>query len=193
MRPRRRRSPPTGSAAVPIRQQRLNDAWTLVMGGQFHDIIPGTSMPKAYEYAWNDQILALNQFAGVLTSATEAVASGMNTQAKGMPVVVYNPLNIAARRRGGSGRRVPGRHAESVRVTGPDGKDVPAQLDRRQGAVPGEACRPSATRCSTCRPADAPAAVRRLKAHRRSSLENAALPRQARCERRHRQHLRQDC
>ena len=26
--------------------QRLNNAWTLVMGGQFHDIIPGTSHPE---------------------------------------------------------------------------------------------------------------------------------------------------
>ena len=41
------------------------------MGAQFHDIIPGTSIPKAYEYAWNDQVLAMNQFAGVLSSATD--------------------------------------------------------------------------------------------------------------------------
>ncbi len=30
-------------------QQRLNDAWTLVMGGHFHDIMAGTATPKAYE------------------------------------------------------------------------------------------------------------------------------------------------
>ena len=65
------------------------------MGAQFHDIIPGTSIPKAYEYAWNDQVLAMNQFAGVLSSATDAVASALNTQAAGTPIVVYNPLNIA--------------------------------------------------------------------------------------------------
>jgi dGTP triphosphohydrolase len=65
------------------------------MGSQFHDIIPGTSTPKAYEYAWNDQILALNQFASVLTSATESVVSGMNTETKGTAIVVYNPLSIA--------------------------------------------------------------------------------------------------
>ncbi len=37
-----------GSRPYPI--DRLTSAWTLVMGGQFHDIIPGTSLPKAYEY-----------------------------------------------------------------------------------------------------------------------------------------------
>ena len=28
-------------------QQRLNDDWTLVMGGHFHDIMAGTATPKA--------------------------------------------------------------------------------------------------------------------------------------------------
>src|SRR5712692_5448130 len=52
----------------PYPQQRLNDAWTLVMGGQFHDIAAGTATPKAYEYSWNDDVLAMNQFASVLTT-----------------------------------------------------------------------------------------------------------------------------
>ena len=76
-------------------QQRLNNAWTLVMGGQFHDILPGTATPKAFEFSWNDDVIAMNQFAGVLTDATEAIASGLNTDTTGMPIVVYNPLNIA--------------------------------------------------------------------------------------------------
>ena len=113
--------------ARPYPLQRLTDAWTLVMGGQFHDIIPGTATPKAYEYAWNDQILALNQFAGVLTNATEAVASGMNTQTKGVPVVVYNSLNISREDVVEAKVSLPA-GATSVRVSGPDGKDVPAQL-----------------------------------------------------------------
>ena len=115
-----------GGRAYP--QQRLNDAWTLVMGGQFHDIIPGTSIPKAYEYSWNDEVLAMNQFAGVLTSAVDAVASAMNTQAAGTPIIVYNPLNIA--REDVVEATVPfaGGAPKAVRVVGPDGKDVPAQL-----------------------------------------------------------------
>ena len=48
-----------GGPAYPL--ERLNAAWALVMGAQFHDILPGTSHPKAYEYSWNDEILALNQ------------------------------------------------------------------------------------------------------------------------------------
>ncbi|HZU22665.1 MAG TPA: alpha-mannosidase, partial [Terriglobales bacterium] len=75
-------------------QERLNRAWRLLLGGQFHDIMAGTATPKSYEYAWNDDAIAMNQFAGVLTSGTEAVASVMDTQAQGTPVVVFNALNI---------------------------------------------------------------------------------------------------
>ncbi len=76
-------------------RQRLNDAWTLVMGGHFHDLAAGTATPKSYEFAWNDDVIAMNQFAGVLNNATEAVAAALDTQAKGVPIVVFNPLNIA--------------------------------------------------------------------------------------------------
>lgn len=109
-------------------QKRLTDAWTLVMGGQFHDIIPGTSTPKAYEYAWNDQVLAMNQFAGVLTSATEAIASGLDTQTKGTAVVVYNPLNIVRDDVAEANISFPNGTPKAVRVLGADGKEVPAQL-----------------------------------------------------------------
>ena len=107
---------------------RLNDAWTLVMGAQFHDIIPGTSIPKAYEYAWNDQVLAMNQFAGVLSSATEAVASALDTRATGVPVVVFNPLNVAREDVVEAAVTFAGGTPKSVRVIGPDGTEVPAQL-----------------------------------------------------------------
>jgi len=80
-----------GSPAYP--QQRLNNAWTLVMGGQFHDILPGTATPKAFQFSWNDDVIAMNQFAGVVTSATEGIAAAMDTQTGGLAIVVYNPLN----------------------------------------------------------------------------------------------------
>ena len=115
-----------GGREYPI--QRLNDAWTLVMGGQFHDLAAGTATPKSYEFAWNDDVIAMNQFAGVMRSGVEAVASAMNTQAEGVPVVVYNPLNIE--RTGVVAAKVdlPGGTASSVTVTGPDGRTTPAQV-----------------------------------------------------------------
>jgi alpha-mannosidase len=112
-----------GGRAYP--QQRLNDAWTLVMGGQFHDIAAGTATPKAYQYSWNDEVIARNQFDEVLTSATESIASALDTRTKGTPLVVYNPLNVDREDVVEASVDVPG----NVRVVGPDGKDVPAQRD----------------------------------------------------------------
>jgi len=118
--------------ARPYPMQRLNDAWTLVMGGHFHDIAAGTATPKSYEFAWNDDVIAMNQFAGVLNNATEAVAAALNTEAKGVPVVVFNPLNIAREDVVEASLNFPGGIPSAVHVTGPDGKEVPAQISGRK-------------------------------------------------------------
>jgi len=73
-------------------QNKLNNAWNLVLGSQFHDILPGTSIPKAYEYAWNDEFIAANGFAEVLKHGVSAVSSKLNTQVQGKAIVVYNPV-----------------------------------------------------------------------------------------------------
>jgi len=120
----------------PYPLKRLTDAWTLVMGGQFHDIIPGTSIPKAYEYSWNDEILAMNQFAAVLSSATEVVASALNTQVKGTAIVVYNPLSVEREDVVEGTVSFPGGVPKAIHVFGPDGSEVPAQLNgEKNGAA----------------------------------------------------------
>jgi len=73
----------------------LNQAWSLVLRNQFHDNLPGTSIPKVYEYSWNDGIIALNQFTGVYQDAIGSLAQSLNTDVPGVPVVVFNPLSIA--------------------------------------------------------------------------------------------------
>ena len=110
-------------------RQRLNHAWTLFLAGQFHDTGAGTSTPRAYQFAWNDDIIALNQFADVLTSATQAIASALDTQGEGAPVVVYNPLNIARQDIVEATVPFSGGIPKAVRVTGPDGTEVPSQLE----------------------------------------------------------------
>ena len=115
-----------GSRAYP--QERLNRAWTLVMGGQFHDILPGTATPRAFNFSWNDDVIAMNQFAGVLTSATEGIASALSTQTTGEAIVVYNPLNIDREDVVEASVPLPGGPAKNVRVVGPDGREVSAQV-----------------------------------------------------------------
>jgi len=115
-----------GARQYPL--ERLNDAWTLVMGGHFHDIAAGTATPKAYEFAWNDDVIAMNQFAGILSNATEAVATALNTETKGVAVVVYNSLNVAREDIVEASVNFPGGMPKAVHVSASDGKQVPAQI-----------------------------------------------------------------
>ncbi len=115
-----------GARTYPL--QRLNDAWTLAMGAHFHDLAAGTATPRSYEFAWNDDVIALNQFAGVLNSASEGVSAALDTQTKGIPVVIFNPLNIAREDVVEAKVEFPNGMPKAVRVTAPDGKDVAAQI-----------------------------------------------------------------
>ena len=113
----------------PYPQQRLNNAWTLVMGGQFHDTGAGTATPRSYEFAQNDDVIAMNQFADVLRSATQAVASSLNTEVSGVPIVVFNPLSIERQDVVEADVPFPGAMPKSVHVVGPDGQEVPSQVE----------------------------------------------------------------
>ena len=115
-----------GARTYPL--QRLNDAWTLVMGGHFHDLAAGTATPKSYEFAWNDDVIAMNQFAGVLSDATEVSSAALNTETKGIPLVVFNPLNIAREDLVEASVNFPEGMPKAVHVIGPDGNEVAAQI-----------------------------------------------------------------
>ncbi len=126
-----------GGRSYPL--ARLNHAWRLVLGGQFHDIMAGTATPKSYEYSWNDDVIAMNQFAQVLKSGASAIASQLNTEGNGAAVVVFNPLSVDRQDVVGATVRVYKGVPHSTRiletpvsvlvhVTGPDGKEVTSQV-----------------------------------------------------------------
>ena len=109
-------------------QQRLNDAWTLAMAAHFHDMAAGTATPRSYEFAWNDDVIAMNQFADVLKDSVTAVSVGLDTQVNGAPVVVFNPLNIARQDVVEAKVDFPDGLPKAVHVTTPEGKEEPAQI-----------------------------------------------------------------
>lgn len=113
-------------------KEKLNNSWELVLGSQFHDILPGTSIPKAYEYAWNDEFIAANGFAEVLKSSVSVLTVGMNTQGVGRAVVVYNP--VAAKRQDVVSATLEYDHLPKlIQVIDPNGKIVPSQIIDREG------------------------------------------------------------
>jgi alpha-mannosidase len=77
---------------LPYPRERLREAWIRMLWHQFHDDLTGTSIPQAYQFSWNDELVSANQFAAVLTSSVAAVASKMDTRGEGIPLVVYNSL-----------------------------------------------------------------------------------------------------
>lgn len=79
-----------GTVAYP--KDFLTDAWKRVIWHQFHDDLTGTSIPRAYEFSWNDELISLKQFANVLTTSLGGFSRLLDTQVKGTPVVIYNPV-----------------------------------------------------------------------------------------------------
>lgn len=77
-----------GQGAYPLRD--LTESWKRVLLHQFHDDLPGTSIPRAYEFSWNDELISLQRFSNNLTTAVSGVANRMNTNVSGTPVVLYN-------------------------------------------------------------------------------------------------------
>lgn len=109
-------------------QRTLNQAWWLVLGSQMHDILPGTCIPKAYEYAWNDEILGLNQFSAALESSAGAVIKAMDTRGKGKSIVVYNPLAIPRKDLVEAEISFPEGAPGAVKVFDPENKEIPVQI-----------------------------------------------------------------
>lgn len=114
-----------GGATYPY--EKLNKSWDLVLGSQFHDILPGTSIPKAYEYAWNDEFIAMNGFSEVMKNSISAISGRLNTLVEGRAVVVYNPVAIAREDVVTAELTYP-KIPVNVRVTDKDGNVIPSQI-----------------------------------------------------------------
>ncbi len=120
-----------GNADYPL--EKLNRSWERLLANQMHDILPGTSIPRAYTYSWNDEIVAANGFAAVLTDSVAAVARAMDTNTTGQPLVVYNALAIE--RNDLVEATVTFADAPAaVRVFDAGGSVVPSQILERSGA-----------------------------------------------------------
>ncbi|HEY7855329.1 MAG TPA: glycoside hydrolase family 38 C-terminal domain-containing protein, partial [Terriglobales bacterium] len=110
-------------AGINYPKTRIDYAWRLILGGQFHDIMAGTADAGAYTYSWNDDTIAANQLSIAFTNAVTGIARNLNTSGAGSALVVFNPLNIA---------RQDLVHAEiagsgPVHAVGPNGAEIPAQ------------------------------------------------------------------
>ncbi|WP_024994126.1 glycoside hydrolase family 38 C-terminal domain-containing protein [Phocaeicola paurosaccharolyticus] len=75
-------------------KKTLTESWKRFLFHQFHDDLTGTSIPRAYEFSWNDELLSLKQFSGVLSSAVADLSERLDTKVSGIPVVLCNALGF---------------------------------------------------------------------------------------------------
>lgn len=75
--------------------KKITEGWKRFVWHQFHDDLTGTSLPRAYTFSWNDELICQSQFSDIITAATASVARALNTQVEGKAVVVFNPLSQA--------------------------------------------------------------------------------------------------
>ncbi|MCE5199961.1 alpha-mannosidase, partial [bacterium] len=106
-------------------KKELVEGWQTILLNQFHDIIPGSSIPDVY-------VDSQKQYAEIIANASEikkngikAVAGRANTSGDGAPVVVFNSLSwdrtdvVEVKVSGLSG---------DCKAVGPDGSTVPAYV-----------------------------------------------------------------
>jgi alpha-mannosidase len=113
---------------LPYPADRLRQAWTRFLWHQMHDDLTGTSIPAAYQFTDNDELLSLNQFAATLTQSIGALAASMDTRCSGRPLVVFNPLSIARQDVVTFDLPPDFDPAVPISVFGPEGQEIAAQL-----------------------------------------------------------------
>ena len=114
-----------GAAAYPA--EELRTEWRRFIWHQFHDDLTGTSIPRAYTFSWNDELIAQDKFANLAASASGGVSRALDTRVKGIPVVVYNPV-AEIRREVVEAEVAAASQPRAVSVWSPRGERVPAQL-----------------------------------------------------------------
>lgn len=118
-------------------QKAINDAWVRNLWQAHHDGITGTSIPNAYLYSMNDYVLVNKTLGNLLKTTTGNIVRAMDTQTKGMPVVVYNPLSFQRTDIVEARLTMPAQ-PKGLRVFDKDGKEVLSQIssyDEKTGEV----------------------------------------------------------
>lgn len=114
-----------GVSAYP--SENLRTAWMNNLWQAHHDGITGTSIPKAYVYSQNEYALVNKTFGDIFINAAGAFTASLDTRAEGKPIVLYNPLSFE-RHDVAEVQMVCASRPTDVRVLGPDGKEVLAQV-----------------------------------------------------------------
>ena len=119
-----------GSAKYP--KEKINEAWIRFLWHQFHDDLTGTSIPEAYTFSWNDELVCQNQFISVLDNSVGGISRALDTRVKGIPLIIYNPLGVD-RRNLVEATITLSENTKAIRVYSKDGNEVFSQINKKEG------------------------------------------------------------
>ncbi|MCI0512737.1 glycosyl hydrolase-related protein [candidate division KSB1 bacterium] len=74
-------------------KQPLTDAWQRTLFNQFHDILPGSSIPIVYQHALASYDTARSEVQQVIEQSLAALAGKAHTKGWGTAFLVFNPLS----------------------------------------------------------------------------------------------------
>lgn len=104
---------------------RFEFAWKQFLWHQFHDDLPGTSIPSANAFSHNDYIVSLNMFATELKNSAGIVSKKLKTDVEGIPVTIFNPVSSEVC---GNVEVQTKLKSDHVRVFDTNGIEYPAQI-----------------------------------------------------------------
>lgn len=115
-------------------QKELDTAWKRFIAHQFHDDLPGTSLERCYPRSWNDYAVSLRQLEEEYRTGISSLSALFDTShIKGIPVIVYNPVQAEDKRRGIVEAEIPEwKNASSIRVLNGQGEEAPSQIIRKE-------------------------------------------------------------
>jgi len=73
--------------------KELNEAWKKLLLNQFHDVLPGSSIPEVYEDSEECFEYILRVANPVISRSVKAIASRVDTAGEGKCLLVFNPLS----------------------------------------------------------------------------------------------------
>jgi alpha-mannosidase len=71
----------------------LNDAWEKLLLNQFHDVLPGSSIPEVYKDSERHFETIFNTANSIVSKSLKAIAAKIDTSGEGRSLLVFNPLS----------------------------------------------------------------------------------------------------
>lgn len=110
-------------------RKKLDNAWRLLLFGQVHDNMDGTSIRQVYIEAAEDYAAIQQAGDEVIVASMNALGKSLNTSGEGDPIIVFNPLSWAR-----SGVvELPLDTDDFLEILNPDGDVLPSQITECEG------------------------------------------------------------